>query len=213
MSTRESRAVFQRIKAFKLASRKSCSLLHTLIPPNVLARLTAHSHDMGILATDISQCTVMFCSLVSADTLANEDEDVGQGVEEDVGKFHMLHHVCLDFDEAVKQSRLYKYQHVGQWYIIACPNAAEPFPSVRPGTGEAWTGGGMGGAEGGEREPTYATEMTKLAQKLVSIARCHGFLLKVGIHNGSAAGAVIGKLRAFYCIYGKAVYEIPLLHE
>jgi hypothetical protein len=39
----------------------------------------------------------------------------------------------------------------------------------------------------------------------MSLARHHGFDLQVGIHTGSAAGAVIGSLRAFYCIYGQTV--------
>ena len=33
----------------------------------------------------------------------------------------------------------------------------------------------------------------------------HEMDLRVGIHTGSAAGAVLGKLRAFYCIYGVTV--------
>ena len=45
----------------------------------------------------------------------------------DKEEFYRLNHVYLDFDEAVHASVLYKYQHVGDWYIVACPNAAEPF--------------------------------------------------------------------------------------
>ena len=47
--------------------------------------------------------------------------------------------------------------------------------------------------------------MAQLAMKLMSVARLHGFELQVGMHTGPAAGAVIGSLRAFYCIYGPAV--------
>ena len=47
--------------------------------------------------------------------------------------------------------------------------------------------------------------MAQLALKLMSVARLHGFELQVGMHTGPAAGAVIGSLRAFYCIYGPAV--------
>jgi hypothetical protein len=48
-------------------------------------------------------------------------------------------------------------------------------------------------------------EMGELAVELMWLAREHGFDLRVGIHTGAAAGAVIGSLRAFYCIYGQAV--------
>ena len=47
--------------------------------------------------------------------------------------------------------------------------------------------------------------MGELAVELMWLAREHGFDLRVGIHTGAAAGAVIGSLRAFYCIYGQAV--------
>ena len=46
---------------------------------------------------------------------------------DDSAEFQRLNAVYVDFDEAVGESGLYKYQHVGPWYIIACPNAAEPF--------------------------------------------------------------------------------------
>jgi len=89
------------------------------------------------------------------------------------------------------RSVLYKYQHVGPWYIITCPNAAEPFKVER---------------HHGEAKPqSYATDMARLAHQLLATARQHGFELRIGIHAGSAAGAVIGKLRAFYCIYGDTV--------
>ena len=48
---------------------------------------------------------------------------------DDSAEFQRLNAVYVDLDEAVGESGLYKYQHVGPWYIIACPNAAEPFDS------------------------------------------------------------------------------------
>ncbi len=48
-------------------------------------------------------------------------------------------------------------------------------------------------------------EMAMLAQLLVSIAQRHGFELHVGMHAGSAAGAVVGKVRSFYCICGETI--------
>ena len=102
-------------------------------------------------------------------------------------------------------------QHVGPWYIIACPNAAEPFDShtssASRAPGKDGTGRGSVDAKGarGRRGRSYATEMAELAQRLVRVAGQHGVQLQVGIHTGSAAGAVLGTLRAFYCIYGDTV--------
>ena len=53
--TQEARTQFARVKHVKQAASQSREMLCTLIPPNVLARLASHSHDKGILATDITQ--------------------------------------------------------------------------------------------------------------------------------------------------------------
>jgi hypothetical protein len=111
--------------------------------------------------------------------------------------------VYLEFDNAVKISALYKFQHVGEYYIIACPNAAEPFESAgsstRPANSEADTSGRK------VSPPCFAQNMASLARELTGLASQHGFNLQTGIHAGSAVGAIIGKLRAFYCIYGDTV--------
>jgi hypothetical protein len=62
-STQESRRMFAMASRVKLAARQSRKSLYTLIPPNVLARLASHSHELGILGTEIAECTVMFVSL------------------------------------------------------------------------------------------------------------------------------------------------------
>ena len=120
-------------------------------------------------------------------------------------------------------SRLYKYQHVGDWYILACPNAAEPFAlgnDRRDSVGLAgferrasWAAAAERGAgdtsgrrkDRGRKTASYATDAAVMARQLREVAQRHGFDLRVGIHTGSAAGAVIGKMRAFYCIYGETV--------
>jgi hypothetical protein len=111
--------------------------------------------------------------------------------------------VYLEFDNAVKSSALYKFQHVGEYYIIACPNAAEPFEkagsSTRPAKPETDTSGSK------MSPPCFAQNMASLARELTALANQHGFNLQTGIHAGSAVGAIIGKLRAFYCIYGNTV--------
>jgi len=231
MGTHEARDQFAKVKHFKLAAKLSRKSLYTLIPPNVLARLASHSHDMGILATDIEHCTVMFCSVIFRSSLGasgggadNSSWDDAMAADGDLADFERLHAVYLEFDEAVNGSRLYKYQHVGDWYILACPNAAEPFAlggdkrdsvGSLPGfdrraslaaTGEGGSGNLSCGRKGrGQAAASYASDAAVMAQQLREVAQRHGFDLRVGIHTGSAAGAVIGKMRAFYCIYGETV--------
>ncbi|EKX34280.1 hypothetical protein GUITHDRAFT_45348, partial [Guillardia theta CCMP2712] len=106
--------------------------------------------------------------------------------------FETLDVVFEKFDDAVARYGMYKYQHVGDWYIITCPRAAMPFDRAvqeRPYPG------------------MYYRKMCQLASELVCIAKMQKIEdmqlgLKVGIHCGAAAGAVIGRHRSFYCVYG-----------
>jgi hypothetical protein len=68
VGTQESRKQFAWSKNVKLAANQSQRALYTLIPPNVLARLACHSDDMGILATEIEHCSIMFVSLHCEET-------------------------------------------------------------------------------------------------------------------------------------------------
>ena len=210
-ATEDSRARFAMVKHVKFAAERSRKWLHTLIPPNVLARIASHSPESGILGTEIRDCVIMFVSL--HDPKADHD---GEGIEavssrsgddfapgqnpgsRDSVNFSRQHRAYSDFDDAVSATVLYKYQHVGPWYIITCPNVAEPFDEVHS----------KHAAERRQRtrpQRTCATDMALLARKLMAIAQHHGFGVRMGIHAGSAAGAVIGKLRAFYCVYGDTV--------
>ena len=47
--------------------------------------------------------------------------------------------------------------------------------------------------------------MGVVAKRLVLLAHEHGIKVQIGLHTGAAAGAVVGKLRAFYCILGESV--------
>jgi class 3 adenylate cyclase len=191
------------------AAKQRRSFLHTLIPPNVLARLASHStSNMGCLATDIPECIIMFCYMSTRQEHANDTdaEDFRRlqsskdANDTDTEDFSQLHAVCLDFDDAVRMSGLYKYQHVGSWYIVTCPKAAAPF--------DVGTDSNSSNKTTPQQRPPalqYATQMAELALRLMSIARLHSLELQVGIHTGPAAGAVIGSLRAFYCVYGPAV--------
>ena len=60
---RLAREQFAIAKGTKGAAKQNRTLLHTLIPKNVLGRLASHAPDAGMLGTTIPECTVMFCSL------------------------------------------------------------------------------------------------------------------------------------------------------
>ncbi|EKX40930.1 hypothetical protein GUITHDRAFT_75107, partial [Guillardia theta CCMP2712] len=106
--------------------------------------------------------------------------------------FKLLNEVFEMFDDVVDHYGMYKYQHVGDWYIITCPRAARPFDE----------------AEQGKPYPqSYAVQMIRLANELRELAHYYtvegvSLQLKVGINHGAIAGAVIGQHRAFYCVYG-----------
>ena len=51
----------------------------------------------------------------------------------------------------------------------------------------------------------YTASMVDLAFDMISITPFYGARTRVGIAHGPAAGAVIGTLRAFYCLYGDTV--------
>ncbi|EKX45148.1 hypothetical protein GUITHDRAFT_50592, partial [Guillardia theta CCMP2712] len=109
--------------------------------------------------------------------------------------FNLMDDVFKVFDHLVSMSGMYKYQHVGDWYIITCPRAANPF------------------AEQEQRKPyphDYVTSMVQLASCLQLACKGYDYKgtqlsLKVGVHFGSAAGAVIGVHRSFYCVYGDTI--------
>jgi hypothetical protein len=78
----------------------------------------------------------------------------------------------------------------GDWFIVACPRVAKPFDE---------------GEQGAAYPATYTAAMVNLALELISITPFYGARTRVGIAHGPAAGAVIGTLRAFYCLYGDTV--------
>jgi hypothetical protein len=104
------------------------------------------------------------------------------------------------------------------WYIVACPCAADPFADDDgDGAASAEAGGGDGGGYGAGHGCGHAGQMARLGHALQAAARGFrtargtGMGLDVGLHCGPAAGAVIGAHRAFYCLYGDTVNERELV--
>eukprot|EP00291_Cryptomonas_curvata_P021063 CAMPEP_0172172290 /NCGR_PEP_ID=MMETSP1050-20130122/12361_1 /TAXON_ID=233186 /ORGANISM="Cryptomonas curvata, Strain CCAP979/52" /LENGTH=507 /DNA_ID=CAMNT_0012843807 /DNA_START=379 /DNA_END=1899 /DNA_ORIENTATION=+ len=174
---RLAREQFAVAKSTTGAARQNRKLLHTLIPKNVLSRLASHDASGGeMLGTTISECTIMFCSLEpQAELQAAFSEEL----------FTFLNAVFCTFDDAVTRFEMFKYQHVGDLYIVACPRAAKPFDEAE---------------QGAPYPDAYARSMLLLADTLKTLAKRFRFgddlalSLKVGISHGDAAGAVIGFL-------------------
>ena len=180
---RLAREKFALLKATQFAGVQNRDLLYTLVPPNVVARMTAVKDPQEMLGREIEHSIIMFCSLEPhADLRATEVA------------LALLDTVFSAFDEAVAKYAMFKYQHVGDWYIVACPRAACPFDAVEQ--------------EGPHSR--HAGPMINLGLELQSIASQYtnngaNLWLRVGIACGPVAGAVIGSLRSFYCLYGDTV--------
>ena len=158
-------------------------MLHKFIPKAVISNLTMLSDkEIGF---NIQHCIVMFCSLEPQSDLRAACSEI---------LFYRLNALFSKFDDAVQRSGMFKYQHVGEWYIVACPRAANPFD-----------------ASPDARNQRYAVEMLALAEELKRITLTNQlwsaarFWLKVGVASGPAAGVVIGLHRRFYCLYGDTV--------
>ena len=124
-------------------------------------------------------------------------------------KFQWLSGLFALLDEAVAASGHFKYQHIGSQYIVTCPRAAAPFKD--------------------EECPYplhYFTSMITLGMRMLEVMQEYSgapaaagaeepdlnadsaaspFFLRIGIAHGEAAGAVVGKLRPFYCLYGDTI--------
>eukprot|EP00292_Cryptomonas_paramecium_P001906 CAMPEP_0113701888 /NCGR_PEP_ID=MMETSP0038_2-20120614/24846_1 /TAXON_ID=2898 /ORGANISM="Cryptomonas paramecium" /LENGTH=939 /DNA_ID=CAMNT_0000625873 /DNA_START=794 /DNA_END=3610 /DNA_ORIENTATION=+ /assembly_acc=CAM_ASM_000170 len=175
------------LKAVENAAYHHRLIVHSLIPANVLERIAAKNTDNGFIGSEIRECAIMFCSLSSPSNIGSDNCEAF---------FGFLDQVFCDFDDAVERNNLFKYQHVGEWYIVACPRACLPFDEE----------------EQAEDYPLlYIRSMLLLADELRTISRRHSFnhaepmLLRVGLSFGPVAGAVIGTLKSFYCLYGDTV--------
>ncbi|EKX37197.1 hypothetical protein GUITHDRAFT_78342, partial [Guillardia theta CCMP2712] len=148
-----------------------------------MTKLRDRENSEDFLGAPISRCTVMFCSLEPKELFRSRSSSE---------TFELLDQLFEKFDDAVEDFGMHKYQHVGDWYIITCPRAASPFDEE----------------EQSRLYPDcYYESMVMLAIRLMQIASKHVIDgqqvgLKVGLHSGPAAGAVIGMIRTFYCVYG-----------
>jgi hypothetical protein len=117
---RKSREQFVLSKGLLFSAAQNSSLLHTLVPPNVVAALAGRSPG-EFVAEEIRHCTVMFCSLA-------QQCELKEVFSESIA--HLLDALFSAFDDAVEASGMYKYQHVGDWY--SSRPASRMFSAVSP---------------------------------------------------------------------------------
>jgi class 3 adenylate cyclase len=98
-------------------------------------------------------------------------------------------------DNVVEQSGFFKYQHIRMQYIITCPRAAAPFSSHT----------GPYPHEFLARMVTLGRAMMAVTEQYMAELGQERFFLRVGLAHGAAAGAVVGLIRAFYCVYGDTI--------
>ena len=165
-------------------------LLCTLIPRSLHSRLKDQdSHDMVGKAMDL--CIIMFVSLSPAARGSSASSYFGTKE-----LYDMLNNVYGEFDDLVDQFGMFKYHHVVDQYVVACPRSAYPFQD--PVNIEAYA-------------RSTARRMVILAAKFVEAAKKfrtrsgEPLWAKVGVSMGEVAGAVVGQQRRFYCLFGDPV--------
>ena len=128
---RAAREDFALTRRTRFAAEQNRSLLHALIPKEVVDRLSPHAGE-GLLGGPVRACAVMFCSLRPRAALQAAATPAGLG---------LLDAVFCAFDLAVADAGMFKYQHVGCDDGPARPSR----PSRRAGLG----GGSHGPVPGG----------------------------------------------------------------
>ena len=98
-------------KGLRFASEENSHLLHTLIPEEMLAKIRA-GHTLTE-AKEIQHVTIIFFTLARHEELLESFSEA---------EFLLLNAVFNDFDTAVQERGMFKYQHVGE-----CP---KPIPSL-----------------------------------------------------------------------------------
>eukprot|EP00960_Hanusia_phi_P051541 760859-Hanusia_phi.AAC.3 len=183
----QARDEFFRERALKLAVEHTNQLLSTLIPRSLHSRLKDQK-TFDFVGNTMKCCTVMFVSLspCAVEGVRTNTRDV----------FRLVKKIFADFDNIVEEFGMFKYHHVFDHYVVACPRTAYPFQEP---------------LDEEEYQRTSSRSMVLLAQELINKARMYkshqggDLWVKVGISLGEVAGAVVGQQRRFYCLFGDAV--------
>eukprot|EP00960_Hanusia_phi_P060627 764568-Hanusia_phi.AAC.5 len=182
-----SRNCFLRDYGLEASREKAHELMSSIIPKNLHARLK-ESNPLDLVGSNMEQCTIMFLSL--APDVLKDKKDITM---ED---FDLIDEIFSDFDAIVEFYGMFKYHHIQDSYVIACPRSACPFrvPSNRK-----------------SYQDLSMVRMIQLAHSLLERARMHRstsgkqLWAKVGLSVGPATGAVVSCHRRFYCLFGDVI--------
>ena len=206
------------IKATRFATEQTRDVLYTLLPRDVLMKLeTPGGHCLlGTSSTIPTSCILFvhtsciqpatpssFRSPIAAEAAARNARTPAGSPDQGLAaqkQFECLHEIFCKWDDLVEGAGLIKYQHVNEWYIVACPRAASPYDC---------------NLQSQPYPSQYFSAMVTLADDILRVIRNYRFRapategttisVKIGIHIGPVAGVVLGKQRSFYALYGDSV--------
>lgn len=97
-------------------------------------------------------------------------------------------------DRLLEESGMYKYHHIANSYVVTCPHVSSPFDEheVPCAAGCVSRMVQLGCALIGRAQEFHTASGQRLG-------------LKVGIHLGPAAAAVVGRHKRFFCLFGDVV--------
>ena len=166
-----------------MTTQSARDVLYTLLPRDVLERMEAPGGEALLgSSSNISACTVMFvhtsclqnpnnmpvqhrspiaeyAASCNASTIAGSAD---QGAAS-LTQFEAVHRMFCKWDKLVEDAGLYKYQHVNEWYIVACPRAAASYDTAL------------------QLQPyphQYLSKMVKLADGILQVVSTSTFLLQ-----------------------------------
>jgi class 3 adenylate cyclase len=205
-------------KITRFATEQARDILCTLLPYNVLTKLEAPGGEKLLgTSSSVPAACILFVhtscvqeqatatdhrSVIAAHAAARNARTLAGSADQGMAsqkQFEFLHTMFCKWDTLVERAGAFKYQHVNEWYIVACPRAANPHDDDM------------------QRQPypqDYVTKMAILAEKILQAATDGNastpstgmrIAVKAGIHLGPVAGVVLGKQRSFYALYGDSV--------
>ena len=185
-------------KAIVYVTNQYRTLLHSLIPTNVLEKVCKSD---TISAAEVPSATIMFCELDMSEMDISSVDSFVSALSDLLGQL----------DQEVKKRGMFKYQHVATGakhsFIVCCPRVSCPYD---------------------EREQSldypveYIRELFLLAFDVIDIAQRavgwpyrdehpikHGVKVRVGLFHGPIATIVLGICRRFHHTYSHMIRTSP----
>jgi class 3 adenylate cyclase len=175
-------AIFTTLLAYKIQLRNAreeiYSLLTNMLPPSIVARMSARTHPDEIIADGHDDVSLLMADLVGSTSLS-----VRLTPQELVST---LNRIFAEFDDIVDKYGLEKIKTMGDGYFVA--GGAPDFREDHL-----------------ENMIDCAIAMRKALGELVSSGTIPKIELRIGIHAGQVVAGVIGKRKFAYDLWGYAV--------